>query len=292
MRVTSAGSPPRQPRAPRRGCRVGVERRCGARERRDRDHEAMRRTILAAARDLFLKQGYENASMRKIAERIEYSPPAIYRYFTSKEDIFFAVAQAGFRLFHRAINAAEPAADPLETLRRRFWRYYEFSKAQPEYFALMFVDRSVPRISREWNRFAFMRTARDELRDLIARCVDSGVFPASTNPDVVFHILATVVHGAAVIRLSDRFIPRRTADALARDAFETTLEGLRHGVPTTFNAEICFHSVRQNPRVTQKTDPQVAQITRSKNRPAAAKRLRRAPGRRNGRGRLPADRRV
>ncbi len=210
--------------------------------RRERDHEAMRQTILAAARELFVREGYENASIRKIAERIEYSPPAIYRYFTSKEDIFFAIAENGFRLFNRSMKAVRASDDPLDTLRRRFWRYYEFSKTQPEYFALMFVDRTVPRISREWDRLAFMRATRDEMREVIRQCVECGAFPPGTSPDVVFHILATVVHGASVIRLSDRFVPRRTADALARDAFEATLQGLRQGIPTTFDAELCFHS--------------------------------------------------
>ena len=213
-----------------------------SRQKRERDHEEMRQAILAAARDLFVREGYENTSIRKIAERIEYSAPAIYRYFTSKEDIFFAIAETGFHLFHRSINAARPAADPLETLRRQFWRYYEFSKAQPAYFALMFLDRRVPRISREWHRFVFMRATRDAMREVIRRAVERGAFPAGTNPDVVFHVLATVVHGAAVIRLSDRFVPARAADALARDAFEATLLGLRHGVTTTFDAASSFHS--------------------------------------------------
>lgn len=214
-----------------------------AKARRDREHEARRRTILAAARQLFLKDGYENASIRKIAERIDYSAPAIYRYFGSKQDIFFAIAEQGFRLFHRAMIGIEPSPDPVETLRRHFWRYYEFSKTQPEYFSLMFVDRTVPRISREWDRLAFMRTTRDQLRDVIARCVQAGLFPPGTNPDVVFHIVATAAHGAAVVRLSDRFIPRQTADALARDVIEAAIAGLRHGVPITFDADICFHSV-------------------------------------------------
>ncbi len=211
-------------------------------ERRDREHAARRRTILAAARELFLKEGYENASIRKIADRIDYSPPAIYRYFGSKQDIFFAIAEEGFRLFHRAMTAIESSNDPVETLRRHFWRYYEFSKAQPEYFSLMFVDRTVPRISREWDRLAFMRTTRDQLRGVITRSVEMGLFPQGTNPDVVFHIVAAAIHGAAVVRLSDRFIPRQTADALARDVLETTIAGLRHGVPMTFDADTCFHS--------------------------------------------------
>ncbi len=213
----------------------------GVRERLDREHERVKAAILAAARDLFLKEGYENASIRKIAERIDYSPAAIYRYFAGKDDIFFAIAETGFRLFTRAMRGVAASDDPVEMLRRRFWRYYEFSKAQPEYFALMFVDRSVPRLTEEWERLAFMREMREELNRDIAACVSSGAFPPSTEPDAVFHILAAAVYGAAVIRLSDRFIARRTADALARDVLEAALAGLRHGVPITFTAGGGFH---------------------------------------------------
>ena len=70
----------------------------GIKERQERDREAVRRAILDAARDLFVTEGYQNVSIRKIAERIEYSPAAIYGYFASKDDIFFALAEEGFRL--------------------------------------------------------------------------------------------------------------------------------------------------------------------------------------------------
>ena len=216
----------------------------GIRERRDREHEATRQAILDAARDLFVAEGYENVSIRKIAERIEYSPAAIYGYFTGKEEIFFALAQTGFRLFAQSVKRIRPTRDPLEMLRRRFWQYYQFSKAQPEYFALMFVDRAVPRISREWERFEFTRRGRDETAQVLDRCIDSGVFPPTANPDAVFHILAAAVHGAAVIRLSDRFIPRSAADALAHDVLEAAIAGLRSGSATTVDARIGFHAAR------------------------------------------------
>src|SRR5438477_64637 len=70
----------------------------GIKERQERDREAVRRAILDAARELFVAVGFENVSIRKIAERIEYSPAAIYSYFPSKDDIFFALAEEGFRL--------------------------------------------------------------------------------------------------------------------------------------------------------------------------------------------------
>ena len=70
----------------------------GVKERQEREREAVARAILDAARDLFVAEGYHNVSIRKIAERIEYSPAAIYSYFPSKDDIFFALAEEGFRL--------------------------------------------------------------------------------------------------------------------------------------------------------------------------------------------------
>ena len=70
----------------------------GVKERQEREREAVSRAILDAARDLFVAEGYQNVSIRKIADRIEYSPAAIYSYFPSKDDIFFALAEEGFRL--------------------------------------------------------------------------------------------------------------------------------------------------------------------------------------------------
>src|SRR5687767_15944672 len=111
----------------------------GIKERQVRDRETVRRAILDAARELFVAEGYRNVSMRKIAERIEYSPAAIYGYFPSKDDIFFALAEEGFRLLVDSVQAAvQHLADPLVRLRRGLWAFYEFSKAHPEYFELMF----------------------------------------------------------------------------------------------------------------------------------------------------------
>ena len=58
-----------------------------------------------------------------------------------------------------------------------FWRYYEFSKEHPEYFALMFLDRSVPRISKNWNRFGFVGEMRHEMVVRIQQAIDVGRVP-------------------------------------------------------------------------------------------------------------------
>src|SRR5215510_9753108 len=148
----------------------------GIKERQERDREAVSRAILDAARELFVIEGYHNVSIRKIAERIEYSPAAIYGYFPSKDDIFFALAEEGFRLLHgdRVDDRTLERMPALERIRTIFARFYEFSREHPQYFALMFVDRSVPRISREYERFSFARDVKQHIAEEIQRCIEGG----------------------------------------------------------------------------------------------------------------------
>lgn len=199
-----------------------------------RDREAKREAILDAARQLFVSQGYQNVSIRKIAQRIECSPAAIYLYFPGKADIFFALAEEGFRRFSRTLSGTLVEEDLMLALEQRFWRYYEFSKRHGEYFWLMFVDRSVPQISREWDRFAFVKETRAEGARLVQRCVDAGLLPPGTNAEAAFHVLAVAIHGAAVSRLCGRLVRRRDADALARDTVRAVIAGLRAGVALDF----------------------------------------------------------
>ena len=98
----------------------------GVKERQEREREAVSRAILDAARDLFVAEGYPHVSIRKIAERIEYSPAAIYGYFPSKDDIFFALAEEGFRLLissaaQRDLEQSD-GSDPLSAVRRAMMR--------------------------------------------------------------------------------------------------------------------------------------------------------------------------
>src|SRR5947207_9749936 len=146
----------------------------GIKERQERDRETVRRAILDAARDLFTTEGYRNVSIRKIAERIEYSPAAIYSYFPSKDDIFFALAEEGFRLLGDPAGCNQTLG-PVERMRAIFWRLYQFSREHPQYFDLMFIDRSVPRITREYERFAFVRETKRHLVAEIERGIQAGV---------------------------------------------------------------------------------------------------------------------
>src|SRR5260221_9833654 len=76
------------------------------RHRQEREKQELRQAILAAAGELFLEQGYERFSMRKVAERIGYSPTTIYLYFRDKDDLLFTVIDDGFVRFGQQLALA------------------------------------------------------------------------------------------------------------------------------------------------------------------------------------------
>jgi AcrR family transcriptional regulator len=222
----------------------------GVKERQERDREAVSRAILDAARELFVSHGYQEVSIRKIADRIEYSPAAIYGYFPSKDDIFFALAEEGFRLLFSYGSEIEgrESGDPADILRAMFWRYFEFSKEHPEYFALMFLDRSVPRISRNWDRFGFVGEMKHDMVARIQRAIEAGACPPDTTPHAVFRLLLTAAHGAAALRLCDRLAPGEDGDVLARATIEAVLLGLRAGAGRNLPDVPCIHTDSEDKR--------------------------------------------
>ena len=214
----------------------------GVKERHEREREATARAILDAARELFVAEGYQHVSIRKIAEKIEYSPAAIYSYFPSKDDIFLALAEEGFHMLFESASCArqaDPDAQPMDCIRSAFLNLYAFSKAHPEYHALMFLDRSVPRISQDWQRFGFVREMRGQLFELIQHAIDRGDFPAGSNPEMIFRVLMVSIQGISAMRLCDRLMPGEDADGLAHATLEAALTGLRNGFVHSYAPHRC-----------------------------------------------------
>jgi AcrR family transcriptional regulator len=210
----------------------------GIKERQEREREATTRSILDAARELFVAEGYRNVSIRKIAEKIEYSPAAIYSYFPSKDDIFLALAEEGFRLLFESHETCalrtDPSSSPLDCVRAAFLNVYTFSKTHPEYHGLMFLERSVPKISQDWQRFEFVREMRTHLTTQIRTAIGRGDFPANTDPELVFRVLMVSTLGVCMVRVCDRMTPGEDADALARVTIEAALTGFRTGFANAY----------------------------------------------------------
>ena len=207
------------------------ERPRGRQARLREARESTRRAILDAALDLFITHRYGDVSIRNIAARVEYSPGAIYGYFASKDEIFYALAEEGLRDLGARELADSPSTDAVEDVRASVWRLYEFSKEQPQYFALVFLDRHVPRVSKEYERFAFISEMRSRAIARVERCIAEGLFPGTTHAEVALRLLWAPVVGFAALRLSQRIPDGVEIDPLVRDAIDTTIAGIRAGAP-------------------------------------------------------------
>jgi AcrR family transcriptional regulator len=211
-----------------------------------------------AARELFVAEGFGKVSMRKIAERIEYSPAAIYSYFPGKDDIFYALAEEGFRLLCDGLpkDPKDEEADPLDIVRHALKGLYRFSQAHPEYYALMFLDREVPTLKGAAERIPLFAEMVGHMRKAMRRCIDEGIFPGVTDPVAVFDVLKTAVHGAATATVCGRLRPGENGEALAHDLIEITIAGLRSGVALSFQHTCSFGELAAAvPAATAGTEP-------------------------------------
>ena len=91
----------------------------GITDRKLRQKEEVRASILDTAWELVVTEGWQSFSIRKIADAIEYSVPVIYSHFENKDAILLEFNRKGFRLLAEALAAAkaghtDPAADGLE----------------------------------------------------------------------------------------------------------------------------------------------------------------------------------
>ncbi len=87
----------------------------------------MRGMISRAAMKLFLTEGFERTSIRRIAQEIEYTPGAIYSYFKDKDEILYALHNEGFDRLAVAFSTIPPSDDPFEDLRHCGEAYLRFA---------------------------------------------------------------------------------------------------------------------------------------------------------------------
>lgn len=111
----------------------------GTLERRHREKEQLRTRILDAARDLFVTEGFEAVSMRKIAEAIEYSPTAIYTLFKDKEELMRELCGHDFATLAGEFNRLAGVADPIHRIQAIGRTYIRFAITYPNHYRLMFM---------------------------------------------------------------------------------------------------------------------------------------------------------
>lgn len=104
-----------------------------------RQKEETRKNILDAAYSIAKEEGWNGLSMRKIADRIEYTAPIIYEYFSNKEAILSELTGRGFNMLSRELEKAKAKTEnPEEQLEAMWMAYWEFAFTDTEMYQVMF----------------------------------------------------------------------------------------------------------------------------------------------------------
>jgi AcrR family transcriptional regulator len=197
----------------------------GIAERKEREKEDVRRKILEAAHDLFETRGYQNVTMRAVAEAIEYSPTTIYHYFESKDALVEALCFADFERLSAAMNDQPLPANPIDRIRALGRAYAAFGIANPNHYRFMFMSPG------DWKRYASDTPPAQSyalLRGAVVDAMDQGLL-ARADVDLFAQVLWSGIHG--VVSLLITFKPEQFPHVPPRPelldaAMEATLQGV------------------------------------------------------------------
>ena len=176
----------------------------GTRERRDRERNETRKRILDAARELFATQGYDAVTMRKIAEKIEYTPTAIYFHFKDKDSLIAELCAGDFLAFSRLLFGIGSIADPIERLRRLADGYVSFAIDYPNHYRLLFMTPHPSRADEDRVRRGVPEEdAYRFLQLTVAQAIAEGRFrPELTDADLVAQLLWAALHGVVSLHIA------------------------------------------------------------------------------------------
>ena len=194
--------------------------------RKERQKEELKGKILQAARELFMQKGFEDTSIRNIAEKIEYSPTTIYLYFKDKDDIFCELHREGFILLNQYFRPLAHVSDPFERLKAINKAYISFALENGEIYDLMFIIRSpMNSITKDESDWEEGQRSFSFLVYTIKECTAKGYFKGM-EPDIVAFTVWSMVHGIVSLEIRNRcsVIERLNQKDLARKASETINE--------------------------------------------------------------------
>src|SRR6516225_5927439 len=177
----------------------------GIEEGRESEELGTRERILEAARELFIAEGYDGVSMRKISGKIEYSPTTIYAYFHDKDELFREICHEDFRrLAHSLIGLAQ-VADPVERIRKIGLAYIDFGQKHPNHYRTMFMTPHPPILAVEEaleGKGNPEEDAYEFLRATVKEAMATGAFREElSDSDLVAQTLWAGAHGVVSLHI-------------------------------------------------------------------------------------------
>lgn len=196
--------------------------------RKERYRSELRAETLSAARELIQKEGYAGLTIRKLAQRMECSPMALYSYFADKQALLTALALEGFEKVAKRFDSTGHR-DPLTAVRRILLDYIAYAEENPNEYRILFLSVETLgelKLSRE--DLQERNPAFGALFKRVETCIKAGVLQGDAF--AVSTVLWTAAHGAASLLITAQKFPFGSRQLYAEEVVAAILSGVQNRV--------------------------------------------------------------
>lgn len=188
--------------------------------------DSLRQEIMDAARELFVSEGFDRVSMRKIAAKTNYSPTTIYLYFDDKADLLRQICERTFRHLAESVSRISGSSkDPIEKLRLGLSEYIRFGLAHPDEYELVFIS-PLPVAKGPDFQLSNGEAAFGTLRKAVRECAEAGLLK-SKEVETASQVLWAGIHGVTSLLIKHKGFPFIRQETLIKNTVETLIDGIK-----------------------------------------------------------------
>ena len=199
--------------------------------RQDKRHQETRDEILSAARALVVERGARNLTVRELAGRVDFTAPALYRYFEGgRDEILLALAAQDLDHLSAHLLTVPDALPVDERLIELGLAYIQFAREHPAELDLLF--ESLGALSSEAQDGSLEVLTPTPLFQIIQSVLEDGiaqgVLHARDEDDVMlmWHGAWALVHGLVAVERTHQHHDELFR-ARARDVLRAFVNGLK-----------------------------------------------------------------
>ena len=227
----------------------------GSNERRERERLDVRAKILDAAREIFAAEGYDSVTMRKVADKIEYTPTTIYLHFADKLEMVRELIAHDMRELAAGFQKVLRVEDPVERLREIGHAYVQFGMTHPNHYRLMFMTPLPPAAKDCADRGIPERDAYALVVAIVQSVADAGrLRPEYREIELVAQMCWAAMHGIVSLHIAKgqddwvTFRPLPKVAAQMIDIFVRELASSRAAARRTGRATLAAGKTRSDRR--------------------------------------------
>lgn len=187
-----------------------------------------RARVVDATRQMIETSGLEAVSLRRVAQGLGVTAPALYAYVADKQDLLRGVAEVEFDELMQRFLAVD-ADDPIEQIEGLCRAYVDHALATPALFRTMFLfPPDLENTSSTGHELPAATKAFETALAASTAAVDAGLFPG-VDPLTAALVTWSAMHGLTEILLLGFAFDEAAADRMISTVIKTTITGLQAG---------------------------------------------------------------